>query len=57
MLINKRKFDIRCYMLVTYFNKVFKAYWYYDGYIRTSSKEFNIQNLENRSIHLTNDAV
>ena len=44
-------------MLVTFFNKVFKAYWYFDGYIRTSSKEFNICNLETRSIHLTNDAI
>ena len=34
-----------------------KAYWYEEGYIRTSSKQFNIKNLKNRFIHLTNDAV
>lgn len=28
LLFNKRKFDIRCYMLMTSVNKKFKAYWY-----------------------------
>ncbi len=28
-----------------------------DGYIRTSCKEFNVQNLSNKFIHLTNDAI
>ena len=27
-LYNKRKFDIRCYVLVTSVNKIVKAYWY-----------------------------
>jgi hypothetical protein len=36
---------------------VYKAYWYEEGYIRTSSKEFTLKNLKNRFIHLTNDAV
>jgi len=56
MLYNKRKFDIRCYMLLTSQNGVFKGYWYADGYIRTSSKEFTTKSL-NKYIHLTNDAV
>ena len=34
-----------------------KGYFYEDGYIRTSCKEFNLDNLSNRFIHLTNDAV
>jgi len=34
-----------------------KAYWFVDGYIRTSSKEFNLKNLNNKAIHLTNDAI
>lgn len=34
-----------------------KAYWYNDGYIRTSGKEFSLINLDNKFIHLTNDAV
>lgn len=37
-LYNKRKFDIRCYVLVTCVKGVYKAYWYEEGYIRTSSK-------------------
>ena len=28
LLYNKRKFDIRCYMLVTSINKELKAYFY-----------------------------
>ena len=33
-----------------------RAYWYKEGYIRTTSYEFDIENFE-REIHLTNDAV
>jgi hypothetical protein len=57
LLFNKRKFDIRCYTLMTSVNGKIKAYWYRDGYVRTSSKEYCITNLDNRLIHLTNDAV
>ncbi|EGR27960.1 hypothetical protein IMG5_185430, partial [Ichthyophthirius multifiliis] len=53
----QRKFDIRCYLLITVIKGKMKAYWYQDGYIRTSCKEFNCQNLNNKMIHLTNDAV
>lgn len=35
--INNRKFDIRCYILLTTVNGILKGYWYKDGYIRTSS--------------------
>lgn len=56
-LYNKRKFDIRTYVLFTSLNGIYKAYWYEEGYIRTSCKEFTIKNLKNRFIHLTNDAV
>jgi len=34
-----------------------KGYFYADGYLRTSCREFTLQNLSNRMIHLTNDAV
>ena len=57
LLYNKRKFDIRCYMLVTTLNGNLRCYWYEEGYIRTSSKEFTVKNLKNRMIHLTNDAI
>ena len=57
LLINRRKFDIRCFALVTSHNGNIKAYWYKEGYIRTSCKEFSLHNLSNRTVHLTNDAI
>ncbi|CAD8161581.1 unnamed protein product [Paramecium pentaurelia] len=57
LLYNKRKFDIRCYMLMTCVNNTFKAYWYQEGYIRTSCKEFSLDDVEDKFTHLTNDAV
>ena len=44
-------------MLVTHYNQNFKAYWYPEGYIRTSSKEFSVDDITDLFIHLTNDAV
>lgn len=57
LLYHKRKFDIRCYLLLTSINGILKGYWYQEGYIRTSSKEFTLKNITNKLIHLTNDAV
>ncbi|MFN9905995.1 MAG: hypothetical protein ACK56F_07705 [bacterium] len=37
LLYFKRKFDIRCFMLQTSQNGVHKAYWFEEGYFRTSS--------------------
>ncbi len=56
-LYYRRKFDIRAFVLVTSSNGVLKGYWYREGYIRTCSKEFSLRSLENRAVHLTNDAV
>lgn len=56
-LIEKRKFDIRCYLLVTTFNGNLKGYWFDEGYIRTSSEEFTLDDVQNKLIHLTNDAI
>jgi len=56
-LYNKRKFDIRSYILVTSMNGILKCYWYEEGYIRTASKSFTTKNIKNRTIHLTNDAI
>ena len=37
LLINKRKFDIRIYTMVTCYNQGYvKAYYYTEGYLRTS---------------------
>lgn len=57
LLYNKRKFDIRCYILINRSNGILKGYWYQEGYIRTSCKEFSLKNLQNKFIHLTNDAI
>ena len=57
LLVSRRKFDIRCYGLVTAVNGVIQGYYYKEGYLRTSSKEFSLKDVENRLIHLTNDAV
>ncbi|OMJ67729.1 hypothetical protein SteCoe_35034 [Stentor coeruleus] len=56
-LINKRKFDIRCYALITSFANQLQGYFFKDGYLRTSCKEFNIKNTQDKFVHLTNDAV
>ena len=57
LLISKRKFDIRCYGMMTSINGSLNGYWYNEGYLRTSCKEFTTKNLANKYIHLTNDAV
>ena len=57
LLYKNRKFDIRCYALITTVNGNLQGYWYNEGYLRTSSKDFNLKNVTNRLIHLTNDAV
>jgi tubulin polyglutamylase TTLL1 len=38
-------------------NGIIKAYWFEEGYIRTSSSIFNLKNLNNKMVHLTNDAI
>jgi tubulin polyglutamylase TTLL1 len=56
-LYNNRKFDIRHYLLITSVNGLIKGYWYKSGYIRTSSEKFDLEDIENEFIHLTNDAI
>jgi tubulin--tyrosine ligase len=57
LLVNGRKFDIRCYGLMTSINGYQKGFFYRDCYFRTSCKEYSIDNLSNKYIHLTNDAI
>ena len=57
LLIHARKFDFRCYGVLTSINGQMKGYFYEDAYIRTSCKEFDIEDVHNKYIHLTNDAV
>ena len=55
-LYKNRKFDIRCFALITSINSNMKGFVYDDGYLRTSSREFDLRNFS-KIIHLTNDAV
>jgi tubulin polyglutamylase TTLL1/tubulin monoglycylase TTLL3/8 len=57
LLYQRRKFDIRTYILMTQVNGILKAYWYEEGYIRTSSELYQLNDLSNAMVHLTNDAV
>ncbi len=57
LLVGKRKFDIRMYGMLTSINGIMKGYFYEEGYLRTSCKEYSLKNLANKAIHLTNDAV
>ena len=58
LLVSGKKFDIRCFVLVTNSTKEgFKAFWFKEGYIRTSCKKYSLDKLSDRETHLTNDAV
>jgi tubulin--tyrosine ligase len=57
LLYKGRKFDIRTYTMMCSINGNLQGYWYSEGYFRTSSKEYNVKNVNNRFVHLTNDAV
>lgn len=58
-LINKRKFDIRVFALFTAHteSKLLRGFVYEEGYLRTCCKEYDVSQIDNRFIHLTNDAV
>jgi tubulin--tyrosine ligase len=57
LLIHRRKFDIRTFVMMTSVNGNTKVWIYEEGYLRTSCREYSINNLSNRMVHLTNDAV
>ena len=42
LLINRRKFDIRTYVLMTSINGNTKVFIYEEGYLRTSSREYSV---------------
>jgi hypothetical protein len=44
-------------MLITTLYGKMRAYWYSEGYVRTSSAPFDLDDLGNDLIHLTNDAI
>jgi len=56
LIIHKRKFDIRQWVLVTDYNPL--TIWFYEEcYIRFSGDEYNADDLENKFVHLTNNSV
>lgn len=56
LLINRRKFDIRQWVLITS-NNNFSAYFYCKCYLRFSSEVYDISDLENLFVHLTNNSI
>lgn len=64
LLVSNRKvvyclygqFDIRQWVLIRNFNPL-QVWVYEEYYLRFSSLEFSLSNLENRYIHLTNNAI
>ena len=54
LLINNRKFDMRIWVLLT--NNM-DLYIFKEGYLRLSSEDFTLNDIENPFIHLTNNAV
>lgn len=56
MIILNRKFDIRQWVLVKCWNPL--TVWFYEEcYIRFGAVEYNIQEITNRYMHLTNNSV
>eukprot|EP00347_Sterkiella_histriomuscorum_P014075 403362257 len=53
LLFKNRKFDIRVWALATHDNEF---YFYKDGYLRTSSDAYSLDN-ENNYVHLTNNCL
>lgn len=56
MLILRKKFDIRQWVLVTSWNPL--TAWFYERcYLRFGVEDFKIDNLQNKFIHLTNNSI
>lgn len=53
-LMNKRKFDIRVWVLL---NQDMDLYFFREGYLRMSSADYTNANLNDDYIHLTNNAI
>ncbi|KAL4480394.1 hypothetical protein ABPG74_020910 [Tetrahymena malaccensis] len=56
LIIKKRKFDIRVWILVTDWNPL--TIWHYtDCYVRFSVDDYDTENLQNKFTHLTNNMI
>jgi hypothetical protein len=47
--MNKRKFDIRTYAMMSSINGNLKGYNYEEGYLRTTSVAYSLKNLSDRT--------
>ncbi|CAG9316942.1 TTLL8_2 [Blepharisma stoltei] len=56
LIINKRKFDIRQWVLITCFN-TFEIFFYKKCYLRFSVKEYDLSEIDDLYIHLTNNSI
>ncbi|KAM3147792.1 hypothetical protein pb186bvf_000120 [Paramecium bursaria] len=54
LLIKNRKFDIRVWFMLT---QELELYFFSQGYIRLASEEYNLKNIGNSFVHLTNNAI
>lgn len=54
MLYNGRKFDFRVWVLI---DQTQKYYFFREGYLRLACDHFDLGNLKNLYVHLTNNAV
>ncbi len=52
--INKRKFDIRVWVLL---NHEMDLFFFKEGYLRLSSAEYQVERLNDDFVHLTNNAI
>ncbi len=57
MLMNKRKFDIRAFAMLTSINGNLKGFAYDEFYLRTSSSLYDTDNFDDKTVHLTNDSI
>ncbi|CAG9313595.1 TTLL8_1 [Blepharisma stoltei] len=56
LIINKYKFDIRQWVLVTCFSN-FEIFFYKQCYLRFSAKEYDLSEINDLYIHLTNNSI
>ena len=53
-LIKSRKFDIRVYVII---NQDMEVFFCKEGYLRTTSFDYVLDNCQDNTVHLTNNAV
>jgi hypothetical protein len=58
LLINRKKFDMRMYVVVTSFNPL-RVYFYHEGLARFATEEYSNDPkiLKNKFVHLTNFSI